>query len=143
METSLLDWQFISYASPAIDIIIYMFCSTDKPLRDLHYKELLESYYREFSSLLRLLGDDPDVLFPYTALEEQLKKIGKYGLGISMFTIPVLTSESHTNLDELADNLVNNPNSGQSQVPVCDKSDKKYRERMMGLVTDAFEYGYI
>lgn len=58
-----------------------LFCSTDGPLRDQHYERLMKSYYKSLCSHIEALGSDPKKLFPYEALETQLKSFGQFGLG--------------------------------------------------------------
>lgn len=47
-----LDWQFSRYASPVTELVVYLFCSTTKELRDQHYDEFLKIYYESLSNLL-------------------------------------------------------------------------------------------
>lgn len=52
VEFQLLDWQFSRYASPVTDLVLYLFCSTTKELRDQHYEEFLKIYHASLSDLL-------------------------------------------------------------------------------------------
>lgn len=46
------DWQFSRYSSPVIDLVLYLFCSTTKELRDKHYEDFLKIYHESLSDLL-------------------------------------------------------------------------------------------
>lgn len=49
----LFDWQFTRYASPVIDLVLYLFCSTTKELRDEHFDEFLKIYHDSLSDSLK------------------------------------------------------------------------------------------
>lgn len=52
IEIELLDLQFSRYASPVTDLVLYLFCSTTKELRDQHFEEFLKIYHGSLSDLL-------------------------------------------------------------------------------------------
>lgn len=52
VEIQLIDWQFPRYASPVTDLVLYLFCSTSKQLRDKHYDQFLKIYHDSLSELL-------------------------------------------------------------------------------------------
>lgn len=52
IEITLFDWQFSRYASPVLDLILYLFGSTSKELRDEHYEEFLKIYHQSLSEML-------------------------------------------------------------------------------------------
>ena len=49
----LIDWQFTRYASPVTDLVIFLFCSTSKELRDQHLEHFLQIYHQSLSDLLQ------------------------------------------------------------------------------------------
>lgn len=51
-EIQLFDWQFSRYASPVVDLVLFLLCSTSKELRDQHYDDFLKIYYESLSDLL-------------------------------------------------------------------------------------------
>ena len=52
IEIKLIDWQFTRYASPVTDLVLYLFCSTTKELRDQHYEDFLNIYHESLCDLL-------------------------------------------------------------------------------------------
>lgn len=48
----LFDFQFSRYGSPVTDLVLYLFCSTTKELRDKHYEDFLKIYHDSLSDLL-------------------------------------------------------------------------------------------
>lgn len=53
VEIQLIDWQFARYASPVTDLVLYLFCSTTKELRDEHFDDFLKIYHESLSDLLQ------------------------------------------------------------------------------------------
>lgn len=51
-EIQLIDWQFSRYATPIIDLVLYLFCSTTKELRDQHFEDFLKIYHESFCDFL-------------------------------------------------------------------------------------------
>lgn len=52
VKIQLIDWQLSRYASPVIDLVIFIFFSTTKQFRDQHYDELLKIYHASLTDLL-------------------------------------------------------------------------------------------
>ncbi|XP_055307283.1 uncharacterized protein LOC129571502 isoform X2 [Sitodiplosis mosellana] len=127
-KACLIDWQIARYASPVLDVLYYIFLSTTKELRGRNYNMYLKTYYESLSSHLRRLGSDPDEVFPFSALQEQLQKFGKYALIQASFLLPVLMAE--------VDIDVENNNSSP------DLSDI-FKTRLRDIASDVYRLGYI
>lgn len=52
LAVQLIDWQFTRYASPVTDLVLYLFCSTSKELRDDYYEDFLNIYHESLCDLL-------------------------------------------------------------------------------------------
>lgn len=52
VEACLIDWQISRYASPVCDILYYVFCCTEKDMRDKHYDSWLKVYHESLTNLL-------------------------------------------------------------------------------------------
>lgn len=89
-----IDYQISRYVSPALDLVYFIFASTDKTFRDEHYHELIKIYHNSLSKFLKRLGEDPEILFPFEALEGQLKKFGRFGMPCSLMLLPIITTQS-------------------------------------------------
>lgn len=48
----LIDWQLCRYASPVLDVLYYIFCSTTRELRGRNYSVYLKTYYESLSNHL-------------------------------------------------------------------------------------------
>lgn len=52
VDVRLLDFQISRYGSPVLDILYYIFCCTQKELRDQHYDNFLQIYHSSLSKHL-------------------------------------------------------------------------------------------
>lgn len=52
IDVRFLDYQLSRYASPACDIVYYLYCCTSKELRDAHYDTFLRTYHESLSTHL-------------------------------------------------------------------------------------------
>ncbi|KAK5642415.1 hypothetical protein RI129_008582 [Pyrocoelia pectoralis] len=86
-QVCFLDWQLSRIGSPAFDILQFMFICTRKEVRNNDYLKLLSVYYQSFSSLLRQVGCDPEVLMPFDVLLEQLKEFSAFPFYFAMWAI--------------------------------------------------------
>nr|XP_019559293.2 uncharacterized protein LOC109428073 [Aedes albopictus] len=121
-EIVLLDWQLCRYASPALDLLYFIFVCTDEAFRRQYYDEMLRIYYNSLGQLLEKLGGDPSRLFPFTALLRQLKACGKFGILMALLIVPMICVPD---MNEAAN------------------SEDKYRTRMAAIIRDLIRYGYL
>ncbi|KAL5275483.1 hypothetical protein ACFFRR_001384 [Megaselia abdita] len=143
VEARLIDWQLMCFCSPVCDLSYYIFSCTTKSFRNEHYEEILEIYHQELSKLIKLLGSDPEKLFPRSALNDHLKRFGKLGLIMAMILMPIVLSQAENvpDLDELSEQL----ESG-SEVKGHFSSDdtaERFNKRMRDVIIDMVELGYI
>lgn len=161
MDLRFLDWQIARYATPVTDVVYYIFCCTTKLLRDQYYDDMLQTYHTSLSEMLtrymnlkrirfsysltlisllfHRLGSDPAKLFPFDALQDQLRQFGKYGLIMFTLMVPMLTStaDSIPDLDEIAESLQHNSDTVfKPDEAVCHK-------RMRDVIVDMDRLGYI
>lgn len=89
----------IRYCSPALDLIYHIFTATDKKTRQTEYTNLIKIYYDQFSLNLRSLGSDPEKLFTFNDLQNELKRCGNY----AVIMVPILMQISLANSDDIPD----------------------------------------
>lgn len=88
------------------------------------------------------MGSDPDILFSFEALKNELKLCGNFAVIIVPMLIQIcaVDPEDVTNLDEICDE------DDQQQVDVIQGLSKDaqalYDERINGLLEDLIEFGY-
>lgn len=73
-----VDWQFLSYNSPTLDVLNYVFTATDRGLRGEFYGHLIQLYHFTLSETIELLGSHADQLYPFDVMTQQLKIFGAY-----------------------------------------------------------------
>lgn len=76
------------------------------------------------------MGSDPSTLFPFAALKKQFKTHGIYAIPVASVSILVQTADERTIPD------------GTNKV-LQSKEDNSYDRRVLELVTDLVDYGFI
>lgn len=141
----LFDWQITRYASPVIDVLYFIFMSSDKPLRDQHFDHLIQAYHNSLREQLELLGSDVNVLFPFTALIRQIKQFGACVLGICLSAIPMLCMDQKDipTLDDWSDKLkdATPEDCGKLHTQLSVKSENEYKIRMSDVLRDMHRKG--
>ncbi|XP_021705499.1 uncharacterized protein LOC5576660 [Aedes aegypti] len=141
-ELILIDWQLGCCAAPAVELIYLFYLCTDTQFRAKHFEEMVQLYHQSFGILLRKLGGDSDVDYPYEVLKKQLRRLGRYGVMMGSFLVPTMCipSEDLPNLDESA---ARQKSTDQYELPykLDEKSLPVYQERMLGVIRDAIKFG--
>ena len=60
----LIDYQFMKYGPPAVDVMQMIVTNTRKSVRNLHLNGFLESYYKHFESYVSKYGFNPNQILP-------------------------------------------------------------------------------
>lgn len=100
------------------------------------------------------LGSDPEKLFPFGALLEQLRKFGKFGLLNATFILPVITKEVDMQLREnfkpRAENLkdeievkLESDSEDELDFDIGRNISDSYKKRFRDIVSDMYRLGYI
>lgn len=120
---------------PILDLMFFMFTSTQKSLRDQHYQSLLSLYYETLSATIRSVGSDPEKLFSSNDFERHLKKYGKYGILMAPNMLQVITA----NKDDVMDLDVEN----EQFEGFVKKSGDTFNVRMRDVIKDVVALGYL
>lgn len=146
-DVVLLDWQITRYVSPILDLVYFLFASTDAGLRAKHFDELLNIYHRSLKDLLDHLGGDTMTQFPFTALLRQLKKFGKFGIIMAAMIVPLITkpNEELADMDFMAGNMDTEDEEIKEAMmkSFLGKPDDRFKGRMQGVLHDAIRYGFL
>lgn len=115
--------------------------STAKPLRDKHFDEFLQIYYTNLANTLRACGSDPESLFTFENLQEELKKFGHYGLTMAPMLLSIIVNDASNivQMDDFADNL----NESKTMAKFDKKSEEIYVSRVTDVITDGKAYGWL
>ncbi|XP_037295154.1 uncharacterized protein LOC119189473 [Manduca sexta] len=135
VEVKIVDYQTILEASPAIDLVYFIFTGTDKKFRDQYYEQLLDHYYKELSLAMKRLALNPDEIYPREDFDFEYKTKLPLGLTLAMMTLPLITVDEKNapNVDK---------NLGMDNFLVDNTSDI-LRERLNGVVDDFVRWGLV
>jgi len=141
----LFDWQISRYSSPVLDLVHFIFACTDEDLRAKHYDELLGIYHHSLSELLDNLAGDTDTQYPYSALLQQLKQFGKFGILMASMMIPILSmkNEDIPDMDAMAEKLSEGPEAMKDAMNEMTKGNDSSNSRMKAAIMDAVRFGYL
>lgn len=140
----LVDWQVARYCSPAMDLQCNIFACTDKTLRDEHFTKLLETYYSSLSQIVRRLGSDPEQLFTFDDLLQEMRRCGEYGLLIGTLSARFTTAkvENIRDIDEYSDAIASGEDIDLFSM-FDDETLAVYSKRVNDIVGDLDAYGYL
>lgn len=90
------------------------------------------------------MGSDPEILFPYGALLDQLRKFGKFGLAIgAMLSNVMIADESDaTDLDEVSEKMKEDVEWDENDI-IPEKLTDKFNKRMRDIVSDMMRLDFI
>lgn len=140
----LVDWQISRYSSPALDLLYNIFGGTDKKFRDRHYEQLLQTYYASLSGIVRKLGSNPDKLFTYKDLQDELKKFAQLAVFCApmIIQIRVANAKDVRDLDEYSDAIENGEDA--DLLNEFDENTQAIFSKLINeFISDLFDYGYI
>jgi len=73
-QALMLDFQLARCASPVMDLSFLIYACTLKSFRDQYFDEILKTYHSELSNAIRLLGSDPEKLYPWDLFMKEVKR---------------------------------------------------------------------
>lgn len=125
-------------------MVYFLFSSTDKPLRDNYYTEVIQLYHKALSTTLTKLGSDAEKLFSFDDLQNQLKKFGRYALIITPMLLNIITSKADDipDLDNLAEEFKDKPIEEGMKAFINDAANDKFDARMRDVIQDVVRLGY-
>lgn len=138
-----MDFQISYYGSPAFDILFHTFSSTRKELRDQSYTDLLRIYHSTLSETVRKLGSDPQKLFSFSDLMDELKAHGRFGLlmGVLLMAFVVTKPDEMRDMDEYIERYTKGENV--NLFLTSGEDSDVYTKVVNDLVGDIIAYGYV
>lgn len=139
-----LDWQITRYCSPVLDLLYNIFSATDQQFRREHYNKLLKTYHESLSETVRKLGSDPERLFSYDDLQDELRYLGDFALltGPLIVQLKIANPEDVVDLDEYSERVERGEIADLLR-EYDNETQKKYNDLVNGIVVDLIDYGYI
>lgn len=146
LQLALIDWQCTRYASPALDLLYFLFICIDAPLRAKHYDDLLQAYHHSLRAQLDRLGSDFNELFPFTALLRSMKHYGRFALNYALVIVQMLSIErtDMPDMNEVVKQMTENTlTTDMFEGKTNEKSQSVYNERMSGILRDLGRKGFL
>ncbi|XP_064074631.1 uncharacterized protein LOC135193954 [Vanessa tameamea] len=136
-----LDFQAMRYASPATDILYFMYICTDSAFRSEYFEDLKTVYYNTFTNFLKQFNIEGNIVYPQEEFEKDITEMLPFGLLIALVELRIVTtrpeeetlSNDSTDADSTNDNIDIN-----KAVP---GSEKLYEIRVNDLVDDSVNNG--
>lgn len=94
IEICFIDWQFLRFGSPVLDLVFFIFICTEKSLRDEYYETLLNIYYETLDETIRIAGSDASAIFTFNDFQDHLRKYGKFAILKAPILMHFMTSSS-------------------------------------------------
>lgn len=90
------------------------------------------------------MGSDAEKLYPYSAMQDQFRKFGKFGLYMASLLLPMMTADAEAtpDLDALAEDM-HNDNDKISEIFKSEESDNRFAKRLGGVFYDMDRLGYL
>lgn len=137
-----IDWQITQYCSPAMDLVYFLFSSTEHALRRQHYDQLLDEYYASCSTTIQRLGSDANRLFRFEDLCAQMKRFARYGFIMALIVIPFIVVKA-TDIPDLSEFIETAVNEDASEIKgFVQNDDQAYRQRTADVIRDFFDRNY-
>ncbi|XP_018403101.1 PREDICTED: uncharacterized protein LOC108780029 [Cyphomyrmex costatus] len=141
-QALMLDFQLARCASPVIDLSFLIYACTLKSFRDRYFDEMLKMYHSELNNAIRLLGSDPEKLYPWDLFMKEVKEQFVFGVFASLEAIPLC-------LIDISDSFtIDTAVKSDEAIDVGDAisfSDltTNGRQRLADVIVHAVEKGYI
>lgn len=135
----MIDYKNTCFISPVLDIINYLFISTDKQFRDNYAEEVFREYHDALSKMVRKLGSDPSSLFSWQTFEREMIKFGIFNVLMTPFQLQV----SMANAEELR-HYQDAVTSGADRVEanVIGSQSSLYKQRLRDVMRDANNWDF-
>ncbi|XP_026467179.1 uncharacterized protein LOC113370700 [Ctenocephalides felis] len=144
VEVCILDWQFSRYSSPVTDLSFFFYTSAEQELLFQHFDSLIEEYIKHLHNTIKLLGSDPNEIYPRKQFQKDLERYFKYGL-IScchVFKFVLSKPDEAPDMQKLA--LSNSRESLEEQFQFIHPSTKNdYARRIRNIVKHASDRNFI
>lgn len=144
----LIDLQTVRFTSPSIDILHFLYTSTERIVRETSLDELLEVYVEALAAELKSHMATSEKLsellerFNVSNIRRQCNENIMYGLGISMWLMPAVTFAPNKIPDLNNIKYADFENKTQQQV-MTSMQTPEYHQRMKAIVVEYHERGLL
>lgn len=141
-----VDLQTLRYTSPVIDILHFLYTSTEYDVRHQHMDQLLNDYVESLhETLCHFAKSDTNVesidVLKQT-IQHEMRIRSMYGLGIGMWLMPAVTFDPNNiiNLDEVT---MDDFTSSNQEKNMTQMQTPAYHKRMKEIALEFYENGIL
>ncbi|KAJ8664999.1 hypothetical protein QAD02_006661 [Eretmocerus hayati] len=140
-EVLMLDFQLARSSSPVLDLSFFIYSCTDKSLRDKHFDDLLDIYHKELTKTIKILGSDPDKVYPKQLFLEEVKEQFIHGMvfGLESVSFSMLSEDESFDLDVIKEDKVDIADVWTLQ----NIKTSENRRRLADIILHASERGFL
>ncbi|CAB3219730.1 unnamed protein product [Arctia plantaginis] len=135
VDVRIVDLQTLQGASPVVDLLYFVFTSTDEDFREQYFQKLIDLYYNELQEAMKRFNLEPDYLYSKATFDSEIKQKLPYGLTIAVFALPVATV-SVQNAPKVDENM-------ELSAFFAGKASDLYVKRLNGIVDDFVKWGLL
>lgn len=139
----LLDFQIARFASPVLDLVYFLFTSTNKAVRDDHIHTIWDLYHTQLSRTIRRLGSDPEKLYNRATFDQELIRYGKFGALIAPMLLQVITAPASElpDMDKMAEDAAEKVHD--PEMFLKGDAERAYNVRVTDVMRDVNAYGFL
>ncbi|XP_022902172.2 uncharacterized protein [Onthophagus taurus] len=138
-KVCILDWQLSRYGSVALDLSYFFYACTSQEFREKHYDKMIQLYYYTLCSHLVEMGSDPEKLFPYSELINELKHHCTFGVYMGTMVLHIMMSDN-TEVPEFGKS--ENVDQFMEAFDYKSVNDNLFRDRARGVIVHMHQKGY-
>ncbi|XP_045451063.1 uncharacterized protein LOC123659949 [Melitaea cinxia] len=132
IEVIAIDYQQIYFGCPVIDLIYFIYAASDRDFRKQHLSYLKDRYYETLTSFLNYFSIGISTVYPREEFEECFRNSLDYALMYTLYMLPMFF---------LCDDV---PDLSKDELLEMNISvDKRFYDRMQGIINDFIELGVI
>lgn len=141
-----IDLQTLRYTSPVIDILHFLYTSTEFPMRQKYMDRLIDDYVESLYETLQKFDvhEDyvPNIETLNSIIRQELRDRAIYGLGICMWLLPAVTfhPDKIIDLDTVTIDDFNGDNQAKTMTQM---QTPEYHARMKDTVMEFFTKGML
>lgn len=75
MDIRIVDFQTLQGSCPVVDLLYFIFTSTDKDFREEYFQKLIDHYHYELSGAISRFNMDVDYIYSKKDFENEFKKV--------------------------------------------------------------------
>lgn len=139
-EVRLLDLQVARYASPATDILHFLYTSTQEGIRRRHYDQLVRIYHTTLNDTVRRLMvgspyEHTEVFMTFQQLQDELQKYTIYGFLNALWLLPAVHADPSNvpDLETITEDILF---SQENLDNLISNQSPTYKQRIRELVQD-------